>query len=122
MKRTTVNPAWPAANEIARERRRRAGPPGGSTAHSTASWVPIAITSAAPTSRPTAVPASALTIEEPVARAFERRTHSVPRTTQKACWRPARSAQGQPDGSANAVAEPDRPCARVFDSELLGCL
>src|ERR1039457_4447740 len=43
---------------------------------------------AAPTRIPAAVPASALRMVRPVPSAFERGTDSVPRTTQKECWRP----------------------------------
>jgi transposase len=64
----------------------------GSTAQSTPSWVPIAITSPAPTTIPTAVPASALRIDLPVPSAFDRSTDSVPSTTQKPCWTPVRWA------------------------------
>ena len=41
---------------------------------------------------PTAVPARALTMDDPVASAFDRSTDSVPSTTQNECWRPVRWA------------------------------
>ena len=39
---------------------------------------------------PAPVPTSALTIDQPVPSAFDRRTESVPSTTQKPCWTPVR--------------------------------
>ena len=80
-----MKPACPAANEIALGAYAASMIATGSTPQSTGSWVPIAITRAAPTTIPAAVPARALRIDQPVLSAFERRTESVPSTTQNAC-------------------------------------
>ena len=78
-----VNAAWPAANETASAHTRPAKPRRAAT--------PTAPPRASDpsTSRadddPTAVPASALTVERPVPNAFDRSTESVPSTTQKPC-------------------------------------
>src|SRR5712691_950115 len=57
----------------------------GSTAHRIGWVVPIAISSAAPITKPTAVPATARSAVEPVAAALVRSTDKVPSTTQNPC-------------------------------------
>jgi hypothetical protein len=102
-KTTTVKPAWPAANEIALGAYAASRTANGSTPQSTAWCVPIAITMTAPTTIPTAVPASALRTDQPVLSALERRTESVPSTTQNECCKPVRCEMN------TATANPTAP-------------
>jgi hypothetical protein len=92
MNSTMVNAACPAANEIALGAYEPIRTATGRIAHSTVSCVPIPITSSEPRTIPTAVPARAERIDQPVPSALERSTDSVPSTTQKLCWTPERWA------------------------------
>ena len=58
----------------------------GSTGHRASGLVPMADNNAAPTTKPTTVPAMARHTVEPVVKALDRSTDKAPRTTQNRCW------------------------------------
>src|SRR6516164_8435693 len=64
----------------------------GSTVHSAAGPVPIASSSSAPATKPTAVPSSARIAVDPVDAAVVRSTDSVPSATQNPCCTPLTEA------------------------------
>ncbi len=75
------------------------------------------ISRAAPTTNPMAVPASARRAVDPVAAALVRSTDKVPRTTQKPCWTPLRSATA----TAMARATEPRRALRNQTDRMLAC-
>ena len=81
-----MNAACPTTNGVVPGAYAATSTAAGSTAHRASGLVPIAISSAAPTAKPTTVPASARHAVDPVAAALVRSTDSVPSTTQKPCW------------------------------------
>ena len=104
MNSTTVNDAWPAANEIAAGATPPISTATGSSAHSSVVFVPIASTTADPMTNPATVPASARANVWPVLSALERRIDRVPKDTQKACSTPISRATS----TASASAAPPR--------------
>ena len=103
MRTTTVKAACPAANEMTRGAYAAISTATGSTIHSTVVSPCTGIRIAAPTTMPTAVPASAVSTVQPVPSALERSTDRVPRTTQKECCRPDVCAMN------TAIARPAAP-------------
>ena len=64
----------------------------GSAAHITSGWLPARIANTPPITTPITLPISACTVVRPVPSAVDRRTWSVPSTTQNAWDRPSRRA------------------------------
>ena len=81
----SVKAAWPASNEIAAGATPANSTATGSSSQSAVMFVPTSHTSVPPIRSPAAVPPIARRTFWPVMSALERRTDSVPRTTQKEC-------------------------------------
>ena len=113
-----VNAAWPTRNGAVPGVYDATRTETGSATHSATGPVPMAASRAAPTTNPTAVPASARHAVDPVAAALVRSTDSVPSTTQNPCWTPLRSATA----TATASATEPRRALRNHTERKLACL
>ena len=80
--------------------------------------MPIATSSAPPTTNPIAVPTSARSAVAPVATAFVRSTDNVPSTTQKPCWTLRQSATA----TAAAIASAPRRLLIIHTERTLAWL
>src|SRR6516164_218644 len=90
----------------------------GSTVHRAVGPVPIASSSTAPATKPTAVPASARIAVDPVAAAVVRSTDTVPSATQNPCCTPLSEATA----TAAAIATAPRALFRNQTDRRLACL
>ena len=98
-----VNAACPAAKLIIEGAMPAMKTASGSTTHSRTAWSATPTMMAEPMTTPIAVPPTARSAVAPVPRAFDRRTDSVPRTTQNPCWTSVTST------TATARARPTAP-------------